>query len=90
VAIFTGPSWRIGDLLLPQLRNVALARREDFARVLYLRGYDIQVPTSGRAIHAHGIDVTSCSYSKVPLHTTRDYWFQDGTPIVVVWRSFLS
>src|SRR5262249_4811185 len=25
----------------PQLRNVALARREDFARVLCLRGYDI-------------------------------------------------
>src|SRR5215831_5954617 len=46
--------------------------------VLYLRGYDIQVPTLSRPIHAHGIDVTSCSYSKVPLHTTRDYWFQDA------------
>jgi hypothetical protein len=51
---------------------------------------DIQVPTLSRPIHAHGIDVTGCSYSKVPLHTTRDYWFQDGTLIVVVWRSFLS
>src|SRR5262249_15380961 len=40
----TGPAWRIRDLLLPHLKNVAVSRREDFAGVLYLGGYDVEVP----------------------------------------------
>jgi hypothetical protein len=53
VGIFTGPAWRIRDLLLPHLKNVAVSRREDFARVLYLGGYDVEVP----GIHVPSIDV---------------------------------
>ena len=36
-SIDTGPAWRIRDLLLPHLKNVAVSRREDFACVLYSR-----------------------------------------------------
>jgi len=43
VGIFTGPAWRVRDLLLPHLKNVAVSRREDFAGVLYLGGYDVEV-----------------------------------------------
>jgi hypothetical protein len=38
------PAWRVSDLLLPHLKNVAVSRREDFAGVLYLGGYDVEVP----------------------------------------------
>ena len=44
VRIFTRPAWRIRDVLLPHLKNVVVSRREDFARVLYLGGYDVEVP----------------------------------------------
>jgi hypothetical protein len=44
VAIFTGPGWRIRSLLLPRLKNVDDFPREAFARALYIKGYDVEVP----------------------------------------------
>jgi hypothetical protein len=44
IAIFTGPGWRLRDQLLPRLKNVAERYRDAFAKALYQRGYDVDVP----------------------------------------------
>lgn len=44
VAIFTGPGWRIRNLLFPKLKKVGEGQREAFARTLYNDGYDVDVP----------------------------------------------
>jgi hypothetical protein len=44
VSIFTGPGWRVRDLLLPRLKKVAEVHRQAFAKALYTRGYDVAVP----------------------------------------------
>jgi len=42
--IFTGPGWRIRNILLPKLKSVAEGTREAFARTVYDDGYDVDVP----------------------------------------------
>jgi hypothetical protein len=43
-AILTGPGWPVRDLLLARLVSSAQRDREGFARVLKVKGYDVQVP----------------------------------------------
>jgi hypothetical protein len=44
VVILTGPAWRMRDLILPRLKNVAERHRKEFAKALYAKGYDVVVP----------------------------------------------
>jgi hypothetical protein len=44
IASFTGPGWRLRELLLPRLKGVAERHRQAFSRALYTLGYDIAVP----------------------------------------------
>ena len=55
VAIFTGPDSRIGDRLLPRLKDVAEIHREGFARILYFDGDDIDVPALSAPFHVSGV-----------------------------------
>jgi hypothetical protein len=50
VRIFTEPAWRIRDLLLPHLKNVAASRREDFCTTS-------KCLASSGPIHVPSIDV---------------------------------
>jgi hypothetical protein len=42
--IFTGPGWRLRDVLLPRLKDLPIRRRELFAKILYSKDLDISVP----------------------------------------------
>jgi hypothetical protein len=42
--IFTGPGWPIRDRILPRLSGVSEGYRTSFAKGLYARGYDVDVP----------------------------------------------
>jgi hypothetical protein len=44
VVILTGPAWKMRDLILPRLKNVAERHRKEFAKALYAKGYDVAVP----------------------------------------------
>jgi hypothetical protein len=48
IAIFVGPGWPIRDKLLPRLAHVGQAYRDLFAKMLYERGYDVDVPGTAR------------------------------------------
>src|SRR5262249_10769707 len=80
VVIFAGPGWRIRDLLRPQFRNVALTRREDFARVL-CAAVTSRCPTSSRPIHAHALSSRGVHIRRSHCNKTSDYWFPDDTAI---------
>jgi hypothetical protein len=42
--LLTGPGWRLRDVLLPRLEDLAEPNRRAFARLLYDRGFDVAVP----------------------------------------------
>jgi hypothetical protein len=44
IAIFTGPGWPIRGRLLASLKDVGQAQRDAFARALYQKGYNVDVP----------------------------------------------
>jgi hypothetical protein len=44
ITTFTGPGWRVRDLLLPRLKGVAERHRQAFSRALYALGYNVVIP----------------------------------------------
>ena len=44
VDILVGPGWKVKDRLLARLNEVTEFHRQSFARLLYVRGYDVTVP----------------------------------------------
>lgn len=50
VKIFTGPAWRVRDLILPHLKDVDERDRLGFATVLASQGYDVTIPGVERSM----------------------------------------